>query len=78
MLLSTRRSPPRVRHTLWAREHAVVRTPLERPVELGRERSLRHAAEVVVGLHVFFDGLATASATRQWSVRDVIDCSVAR
>ena len=44
--------------TFRTRKHARIRPFLERLVELRRERGIRDTLEVIVGLHVFLDGLA--------------------
>jgi len=49
------------RRTLWSGEDTSLRALLKCPVELCVEGSISHAAEVVVRLHIFLDGLTAVS-----------------
>lgn len=47
--------------TLGAVEHAILRSPLQRLVELGGELVVADAAQVIVGLYVFLERLAAVA-----------------
>ena len=49
------------RRTLWTSESAGLGAPQESAVEVGREGGIGDTAEVVVGLDILLEGLATVA-----------------